>query len=109
MKYLWTAFVFSISLIIFMILEYGHITLSISEIIQPLFFASIVTLIFLRSKLRRYIFWFSSTLLILMIILYIFNLLLFANWVGGLGAGIMVILITSYLPEIIKKGYIEKF
>lgn len=94
---------------IFTILEYGRFSLVPLEFIHPIFFACSATAIFLNNKLKRYILGFSLILLFSMIILYLFDLLLLSNWVGSLGMGMFVILIFSYISELIKKGYIERY
>lgn len=108
MKYLWAMIIFPVSLVIFMILEYGRITIVGSEIIQPLIFTLVVEVIYLR-KYRLPILLFSLAMLFLMVILYLFNYLLTANWIGSLGFGMLLLIISSYLPEFIKNGFIEKF
>lgn len=106
MKYVGAVIIFVVSLLIFVILEYGQIKISIKELLQPVVFASTVLAIFLNVKLRQSILWISVVLISLMVILYFFNLLPSANWVGSLGIGILVILILSYFPNLIKDGHI---
>lgn len=106
MKYLWSFIIFAVSLLVFEILEYGRLTLLINELIQPLIFSSSVVLIFLSHKFKQLSLWFSLILLALMVVFYLFNLLLVANWVGSLGFGVLVISIFSYLPSLIKYGHI---
>lgn len=108
MKYLLAVLVFVVSLIFFTLIEYGRLTTLITELFQPAIFALTLALIFLNHKLRKAIFWFSSSLFILMIVSYIFNFLQFANWAGSLGIGILIILVASYIPNLVKDGYIEE-
>lgn len=106
MKYVGAVIIFVVSLLIFVILEYGQIKISIKELLQPVVFASTVLAIFLNVKLRQSILWISIALISLMVILYFFNLLSSSNWVGSLGVGILVIVIFSYCPQLIKNGHI---
>lgn len=108
MKYFWGVVVFPVFLTIFMLLEYGRVTILTNEIIQPLIFTLAVELIYLRVK-RLSILWFASALLVLMVIFYLFNFLLLANWLGSLGFGMLFITSVSYMPELLKHGFIEKF
>lgn len=108
MKYLLAVLVFVVSLIFFTLIEYGRLTTLITEVAQPAIFALTLALIFLNHKLRKAIFWFSSSLFILMIVAYIFNFLQFANWIGSLAMGIIIVLIASYISNFIKDGYIEE-
>lgn len=109
MKYVRSLFVFIVSLLFFIILEYGQVTVLVKEMVQPVIFALVMAFIYLNSNLRVVLFWFALSLIILMILSYLFNLLPFANWTGSLGVGILIILIVSYIPQIIKKGFIDRF
>lgn len=106
MKYFRQALIFAVCSLVFMILEYGRITFLIDELIQPVIFAFTVTVMFLNGKSRLLILWFSGVLLVLMVVFYLFNFLSVSSWVGSLGFGILVILIFSYLPNLIKYGHI---
>lgn len=108
MKYFWGVVIFPVFLVIFMLLEYGRMTVLAGEVVQPLIFTLVIELIYLRVK-RLPILWFASALLVLMVIFYLFNFLLLANWIGSLGFGMLFITISSYMPELFKHGLIEKF
>lgn len=77
------------------------------KIIQPLIFSLSVLIIILKPSLKKNLLFISGSMLLLMIIFYLFNQLMIANWIGSLGFGIVVITIAGYLPEIIQRGYIE--
>ncbi len=106
MKYLLGVIIFLLSFVIFIILEYGDITISTNELIQPFSFSLTVLILFLNSKSQKPILFIALTLLILMVILYLFNLLPTANLVGSLGVGLFIILLFSRIPELIKNGHI---
>lgn len=106
MKYLWGVLIFAVCSLVFMILEYGRLTFLMDELIQPVIFAFTVTVVFLNGKLRHLVLWFLGVSLILMVLFYLFNLLSVSSWVGSLGLGILVILIFSHLPNLIKYGHI---
>lgn len=108
MKYLLAVLVFVVSLIFFTLIEYGRLTTLITEVAQPAIFALTLALSFLNYKFRRIVFWSSCLLLILMVVLYIFNFSKFANWIGSLAMGIIIVLVASYISNFIKDGYIEE-
>lgn len=95
--------------IIFTILDLGLNIKKLNLLIQPLIFAVVATISFLFGSYRKLFLFFSASLLSLMIIVYLFNLLDIANWVGSLGFGVLIIVLCSYIPVLIKKGHIEKF
>lgn len=104
------ALVFLIILtIIFTILDSGLNIKQLNLLIQPLIFGVAATISFLFGSYRKLLLFFSATLLSLMIITYLFNLLDLANWIGSLGFGILIIVLFSYIPVLIKKDHIEKF
>lgn len=106
MKYFLAIFVFLLALLFFTILEYGRLPDFFNAYIQPIIFALVVATIFLKGKYRQAIFWLSTILFILMIFFYFLNQFSFSNWSGSLGMGILVILIFSYIPQLIKNGHI---
>lgn len=89
-----------------MLLEDGEVVVSATSLFQPVVFSSVTVVIYLYNDSRRYILWISLILLMLMIILYFFGFLTYSNWIGGLGMGILVIVIFSYLPKLIRYGHI---
>ncbi len=93
----------------FTFLEFGLEIDKITQIIQPFIFALSAVICFLYTRLRRLILIGSLVLLIVMILTYLFDKLDFANWIGSLGFGIFTIVIFSYLPNLTKKGCIEKY
>lgn len=80
-----------------------------NQIIQPLIFALSITICILYSNFRKYLINASVVLLLSMVLTYMFNMLEIANWLGSLGFGMLFITIMSYLPQLIKKGNLEKF
>lgn len=78
------------------------------KMIQALFFASVTTAIIVQPKIRKVIFYLALGLFLAMVFLYIFRLMWLADLAGSTGLGFVVIVLISYLPELIKKGYVEK-
>lgn len=106
MRYLISIFIFAFSLLSFLVLEYGKIPNQIADMFQPIIFASVVTTIFIKRQYRFVILRICLILLFLMVILYLLDQIIFASWIGSLGFGILVILIFSYFPKLIKDGHI---
>lgn len=106
MRSLLSVMIFIISSILFIILEYGQMPNSFLEVSEPVIFAFITAVIFLNGNLRKFVMWLWPALLGLMVIFYLINNLQVANWLGSLGVGTLVILVFSYLPNLIKNGHI---
>lgn len=104
-----TSILFVISFLIFIVLDVGMNVEQASQIIQPLFFALVFVVTTLFTGFRKYILIFSLALLFLLIIAYLFGRLSLSDWIGRLGFGILFLTIFSYIPELVKKGHIEKF
>lgn len=102
--------VFSVvMLIIFVILDHGMNVNSIGQLAQPLIFTcTFIAGIFFHSA-RKYLLAVGIILLSLMIFTYLFASLDASNWIGSLGFGIFFTTVFTYLPEIISKGYIERY
>ncbi|MBI2596946.1 hypothetical protein HYW41_02205 [Candidatus Daviesbacteria bacterium] len=108
-KVILTPVVFLLSGFIFAFLDNGIEIERFDQIIQPIFFAVILTSDILLPSFRKNLIIFSCCLLVLMILIYLLQNLMIADWIGRLGFGILFITIFSYTPEIIKRGYLEKF
>lgn len=93
----------------FMLVNTGVKIDQINQIIQPVLFAVCAILCIFFPKHKKNILKISLALLFFMIFSYLFKGLELSNWVGSLGFGLLLITVFSYIPELIKKGYIEKF
>lgn len=100
-------FLFSLS--IFVILEYGVKLSSFSEIIQPTIFALSLVVNSFSPSYRKFFIVAALVCFCLMLLTYFLNLLDASNWMGSLGFGVLFITVLSYLPQLIKKGFIEKY
>lgn len=94
---------------IFIVLNTGGKINQISELIQPLIFASSVVIGIFFPKFRINIIQCALILLLMMVFTYLFNMIELSNWIGSLGFGLLFITVLSYLPQFIKQGYVEKF
>lgn len=96
-----------ISIGVFWWLESGFALRNGDELIKSIIFA-IVLFMVLIDVFKQLILWVSFSLFGIMIILYLFWQIPLSNMFGSIGFGILLIFILSYLPGLIKKGYIEK-
>lgn len=95
--------------LLFFVLDFGFSFNHVSQIIQPLIFATTAAICILYPYYKKPILFISQVLLFLMVVTYLIKMLDFSNWIGSLGFGMLFITIFSYLPQIFKRGYIEKF
>ena len=93
---------------LFTFLNDGKIS-QFGQIFQPFIFALTFSVGIFLPSLRKLFLTIAISLLALMIFIYFFNLLDISNWIGSLGYGMLLMVTFTYLPEFIKKGYIEKF
>lgn len=108
-KVIISSILFVISFFIFVVLDVGMTVEQISQIVQPLFFALTLVISVLFTQFRKHLLVFSIVCLIILVITYLFGMIEVSDWIGRLGFGMFFITIFSYLPQLIKKGYIEKF
>lgn len=99
--------IFIISLPIFIFLDNGVSLPAKERFIQELIFASALCLTFYK-VFKRYILIFSISSLIVMILLVSFLKFALADWFGSLGFGILLIYFIGLLPELIKRGHVDK-
>jgi len=95
--------------IVFNFLEYGLIWDRANKFLYPMLLAAIFIANMQVSKLRRFSLALAYGMLILMIFLYLVNQLNLSNIIGSAGFAVLIITLLTYLPELIKKGYLEKF
>lgn len=108
-KIILSPIVFIISFFVFVVLDVGMNIEHIYQAVQPLFFAITFVISLLFTEFRKYLLICSATLLIVLVVIYLFGMIEVSDWIGRLGFGILIIVLFSYLPQLIKRGYIEKF
>lgn len=59
-------------------------------------------------RTRIYLLWTSLILLVIMVLFYMFWKIPWAATFGSIGLGILAIFLIGLLPELIKRGFIEK-
>lgn len=93
----------------FNILEYGFEWNRPGKYIYPVILTIFTMVIFLKKDTRKYILIFSVLVFSLMIFFYLLIDVNLANTIGSFGFALLLIVVASYIPQIIKKGFVEKF
>lgn len=96
-------------LIVFNFLEYGFSWDKHEKLIFPTLLAIIGTLSFFIPLTRRYFLMLAFGLLGVMAILYLIEQMPLSILVGSFGFALLLIVISSLFPQLIKKGHIEHF
>lgn len=96
-------------IILFNFLEFGFKWNKAEQFIYPIILMIITLTVFHVPKLRKLFLISSFCILLAMILLYLINKLDLANIVGSFGFALLLIVISAYLPELMKKGFLEKF
>lgn len=94
--------------LVFNFLEYGLSWNGADKFLIPGLLTAISIISFFISKFRKLLLILSVILLTLMVLFYLIDKLTLSNRVGSFGFALFVILIISYLPILVRKGYIEK-
>lgn len=100
-------FISIISIGFFWGLESGFTLRNGDELLKSLIFASAFFIV-LTNKFKNYLLRISVTLLVIMVILYLFWQIPLSSFFGSIGFGILSIFVLSYIPDLVRKGYIEK-
>ncbi len=99
---------FIVAFFIFDLSEFEPLNRIISKDIQAFVFSITLIISIFIPKFRTKLFYLSFFILLSMIGSYLINEITLSNALASLGIGILLLTSLSYLPEIIKKGYIEK-
>jgi len=108
-KIIFIPILFIFFVFIFTILDTGMEVNQLVLLIQPVIFALSAVIGIFFNALRKAILIISLALLSLMVFTYLLNLLEISNWIGSLGFGMLIIVIVSYLPNLIREGFIHKY
>ncbi len=96
-------------IILFNFLEYGFKWDRAEQFIYPIILMIVTLTVFYVSKLRKLFLISSFLILLVMIFLYLLDELNPANIVGSFGFALLLIVVASYLPQIVRKGFVEKY
>lgn len=88
-------------------LHTGFGTDSLIKNLQAIIFSTIFAFVIVWPIFKKYIFILSAVLLLGMTAFSIFNIMDWADILGSSGVGLVLLLLLSYLPQVIKKGYVE--
>lgn len=107
-EYLWGTLFGVLAFLIFYFGEFSPLNQSGSAILQALAAAFAVFLSVAKPALRLKLFYFAFLLLGVGVLLYLMQKLMPANAFMAAGTAILLIVSFSYLPQIFKKGFVEK-
>lgn len=99
--------IFIIALPIFIFLDNGVSLPAKERFIQELIFAFALSLTF-NKEFKRYILIFSISSLMIMVLLVSFLKFAPADWFGSLGFGALLIYFIGLLPQLIRRGHVDK-
>lgn len=88
-------------------LESGLTLRNGDELVKSSIFAGSLFII-LTGNYKRFILWISLSLLLIMIIFYLFWQIPLSSFFGSIGFGMFLIFVLSYVPDLVKNGCIEK-
>lgn len=96
-------------IVFFNFLEYGLKWNRVDKFLYPIILMVLTLVIFLKPKLRKFFLVGSLAVLLIMIFLYLVSEVNLANIVGSFGLALLIIVVTSYIGQLVKMGYIEKY
>jgi len=91
------------------ILEYGFVFASWDKLLYPFLLSGFSAIILFKATFKRYLLFLSLVCLALMVFGNIFNLSNIFNNFGNFGFSLLLVTIALYIPQLIKKGHIERF
>ena len=106
-RILFILILFVISFLIFNVVEFELLNQEMNKYLQSLIFSTVLILSFYRPILRIKLFYIIFLLIFAAILFYLLNQLYLSNSLASIGIGILFIVLLSYLPQLIKKGYVE--
>lgn len=97
-----------ILVVTFNMFEYGLVWDKVDKFLYPIVLTVSSMMNFFIPKTRRFSLGIAFGMLILMVVLYLSNNLNLSNIIGSFGFALLLIVILSLFPQLIKKGYIER-
>ncbi|MEK7616864.1 MAG: hypothetical protein AAB414_02330 [Patescibacteria group bacterium] len=92
---------------IFWGLESGFSLRNGDELLKSVIFASSLFIV-MTERYKKFVLWISIILNFLMVILYLFWQINLSNLFGSIGFGMLLIFILSFIPDLMKRGFVEK-
>lgn len=100
--------IFVLVLPIVMFFHTGFLTDSLIKNIQTVIFSFVFGLIIIWPEFKKYILLISVILIVGIVPLFAMNIIILADIFGSTGVGFVLLSMISYLPQFIKRGYVEK-
>lgn len=94
--------------VLFSLIEFEPLNQVTSKYFQSFIFVLTFITVTLKPKFRKKILYLAPFLLFVMVGFYLVQKIVLANSLASMAIGILFITSLSYLPEIIKKGFVEK-
>lgn len=107
-KAIFASILFTLLFFVFSLTEFAQLNPIMNKYFQSLVFSATLVISFFVHKLRIKLFYISFFILALMVLFYLMDNLDLSNSSASIGIGMLLIVSLSYLPELIKKGYMEK-
>lgn len=85
----------------------GFMTDSLVKNLQVILFAGTFSFAIVWPVYRKYILLISLFLIIGMVFFFTLDMIYWADVLGSTSIGLVVLVLLSYLPQFVKKGYIE--
>lgn len=89
-------------------LNAGSLTDTYWKVAQSVIFTGVFIMVLVWPQSKKDIFLLGLFLIIIMIVFYVFDLIDWADLAGSTSMGIIMINLLTYLPQIMKLGYIKK-
>lgn len=96
------------SFLAFNVIEFEPLNQAGNKYLQSLVFSATFTVSIFAPKFRMKLFYLSFFLLLPAVILYLLQQLMMANVFSSISVGMLLLISISYVPELLKKGYVEK-
>lgn len=107
-KIIFILIIFISSFLIFNLMEFELLNQSMNKYLQSLIFSTVLVLSLFQPKLRIKFIFTALFLIFAVILLYLMNQLSLSNALASIVIGIITIVSFTYLPQLAKKGFIEK-
>ncbi len=107
-KIIFIFILFISSFFLFNLMEFELLNQSMNKYLQSLIFSIVLVVAVFGPKVRAKLPYAVFLLLLVSVLLYILNQLSLSNSFASIGIGMLLLIMLSYLPEIIKKGFVEK-
>lgn len=97
-----------VSFLIFSGIEFEPLNQLGNKYLQSLIFSATLAVSLLKSSLKIKLFYLGFFFIFLTVCFYLFGRLALSNSFASIGIGILFIVSVTYLPEILKNGFVEK-